>query len=195
MKKTVKTLVLLTICACIFMESTAQLKLPLAAGISSDVKKIIEDYPNRFINLIGEIITEHPQSTDYTCNIKVNGAEESFITRYSAKKEICSFEAVMLTTESFNKAKQKFKSLFNQLDNLSARLSDKNNLHFRGKYEEPKEEMKFSSVLLSPETGESWNKIRLEIVLQATDPMEWKVKLLIYDKEREDEERGATREL
>lgn len=195
MKKAVKTLVLLTICACIFMESPAQLKLPLAAGISSDIKKIIEDYPNRFVNLMGEVITQHPQSTDYACNFKVNGAEESFITRYSAKKEVFSFEAVMLTTENFEKAKQKFKSLFNQLNNLSAQLADKKNIHFKGKYEEPKEEMKFSTILLSPEPGfESWHKMRIEILLQAADPMEWKVKLLIYDKEREDEDRGTIRE-
>lgn len=195
MKKTVKPLVLLTICALFFTQSPAQLKMPVAAGISSDIKKIIEDYPNRFINLMGEVITRHPQSTDYACNFKVNGAEESFITRYSAKKEVCSFEAVMMTTENFDKAKQKFRSLFNQLNNLSVRFADNKPLHLKGKFEEPKEEMKFTSILLSPEPGhESLKKMKVEIVMQAVEPMEWKVKLLIYDREREDEERGAVRE-
>ena len=42
MKKTVKPLVLLTICALFFIQSPAQLKMPVAAGISSDIKKIIK---------------------------------------------------------------------------------------------------------------------------------------------------------
>jgi len=195
MKKTVKPLVLLTICALFFTHSPAQLKMPIAAGMSSDIKKIIEDYPNRFINLMGEMIAQHPQSTDYECNFKVNGAEESFITRYSAKKEVCSFEAVMLTTENFDKAKQKFKSLFNQLNNLAVRIADNKPVHLKGKFEDPKEEMKFASILLSPEPGyESLKKMRIEIVIQVAEPMEWKVKVLIYDREIEDEERGSVRE-
>lgn len=92
MKKTVKPLVLLTICALFFIQTPAQLKMSVAAGISSDIKKIIEDYPNRFINLMGEVIMQHPQSTDYECNFKVNGAEESFITRYSAKKKYAALK-------------------------------------------------------------------------------------------------------
>jgi hypothetical protein len=195
MKKTVKPLVLLTICAFLFKISIAQLKMPVATGFSNDMKKVIEDFPNRFINLMGEVISQHSQSTDYECNFKVNGAEESFITRYSAKKEVCSFEAVMLSTDNFNKAKQKFRSLFNQLNNLSVRIADNKLLHFKGKFEEPKEEMKFASILLSPEPGyESLKKLRIEIVMQVTGPMEWKVKVLIYDKEREDGERGVIRE-
>jgi len=195
MKKTVKPLVLLTICTFLFNISFAQLKMPVTTGISNDMKKVIEDFPNRFINLMGEVISQHPQSTDYECNFKVNGAEESFITRYSAKKEVCSFEAVMLSTENFNKAKQKFRSLFNQLNNLSVRFADNIAVHLKGKFEEPKEEMKFTSILLSPEPGyESLKKMRIEIVMQVIEPMEWKVKVLIYDREREDEERGSVRE-
>jgi hypothetical protein len=195
MKNTVKSLVLLTISTLFFNFSFAQLKMPLTTGIGNDMKKVIEDFPNRFINLMGEVISQHPQSTDYECNFKVNGAEESFITRYSAKKEVCSFEAVMLRTENFNKAKQKFRSLFNQLNNLSVRVADNSTVRLRGVYEEPREEMKFSSVLLSPEPGyEVLKKMKIEIVMLATEPMEWKVKVLIYDREREDDERGAVRE-
>lgn len=55
--------------------------------------------------------------------------------------------------------------------------------------------MKFTSILLSPEPGlELLKKMKVEIILQAVEPMEWKVKLLIYDREREDDERGAVRE-
>ena len=195
MRKSVKSLVLITLATVFFAPVNAQLKLPSINGVGNDVKKVIEDYPNRFINLMGEILTENSQSTDYQCNFKVNGAEQAFITRYSAKKEVCSWEAVMLTTESFEKARQKFKSLFNQLNNLSVNAGAVKNLHLKGKYEAPDPSMKFTSVVFSfePET-ETVKKLRVEIAMQYQAPMDWKIKVLVYDKEREDDERGETKE-
>ena len=190
MKKSVKPLVLLTIAALFFNFLSAQLKLPVVNGFANDVKKVIEDYPNRFVNLMGEIMSENTQSTDYRCNFKVNGAEETFITRYSAKKEVCSWQALMLTTDNFEKAKQKFKSLYNQLNNMSVSLGAAN-FRLKGKYESQEEEKKFGSVLFSFEpASEATKKLKIEISMQFYEPMEWKVKVLVYDREREDDERG-----
>ena len=194
MTKPVKSLVLITIAAFLFHSSNAQLRLPvISGGVGSDVKKVIEDYPNRFINLMGEVRTENPQSTNYNCNFNVSGAEEAIIIRYSAKKDVCSWEALMLTTENFEKAKQKFKSLYNQLNNLSVDIGSIKNFHLNGKYEVPEEKKKFSTVVFSFEPiNESVKKLRVEISIQYQAPMEWKVKVLVYDKEREDDERGKT---
>ncbi|MEQ1675470.1 MAG: hypothetical protein ABL876_02140 [Chitinophagaceae bacterium] len=195
MTKSVKSLVLITISALFFNTGSAQLRLPGINGVGNDVKKVIEDYPNRFINLMGEVIKENPQSTDYQCNFKVNGAEESFITRYSAKKEVCSWEALMLTTENFEKAKQKFKSLFNQLQNLSVMVGEGKPFHLKGTYEAPAESKKFTSIVFSFEPeNDTVKKMKVEILLQFIAPMEWKVRVLVYDKDREDDERGATKE-
>ena len=191
MRKSVKSLVLLTIVTLFYGSVNAQLKLPGVSGVGNDVKKVIEDYPNRFINLMGEIIAENPQSTDYRCNFKVNGAEEAVITRYSAKKEVCSWKARMLTTESFEKARQKFKTLFNQLNNLSVDMGGGKNFHLKGKYEIPQEAKKFASVLFSFEPAiEAVKKLKVEISLQFVEPMEWRVVVLVYDRDREDDERG-----
>ena len=190
MKKSVKPLVLLTIAALFLNSLSAQLKLPVVNGFANDVKKVIEDYPNRFINLMGEIMSENTQSTDYRCNFKVNGAEETFITRYSAKKEVCSWQALMLTTDNFEKAKQKFKSLYNQLNNLSVSFGG-TSFRLKGKYESPDEKKKFTSILFSFEpASEATRKLKIEISMQFLEPMEWKVKVLVYDREREDDERG-----
>ena len=192
MRKSVKTLVFITIILLLFNQSYAQLKLPLLNGITNDVKKVIEDYPNRFVHLMGEMVAEHTQSTDYQCNFNVNGAEESIITRYSAKKEMCSWQALMLTTDNFEKAKQKFKSLFGQLNTLSVNTG-KASFRLKGIYESPEEKRKFTNVLFSFEpSSESFKKLKVEISIQYVEPMEWKVKVLVYDREREDEERGKT---
>lgn len=193
MIKTVKSLVLITMATFFFNYSNAQLRLPISNGVSNDVKKVIEDYPNRFINLMGEKIVENTQSTDYQCNFNVSGAEEAFITRYSAKKEICSWQALMLTTESFEKAKQKFKSLYSQLNNLSVNLDGAKSFHLKGKYEVPLEEKKFASILFRVEpASELVKQLKVEISMQFEAPMEWKVIVLVYDREREDHERGKT---
>ena len=190
MKKSVKPLALITIISLLVTVSHAQLKLPGMNGIASDVKKVIEDYPNRFINLMGEVITEHTQSTDYQCNFKVNGAEEVLITRYSAKKEVCSWQATMLSTENFEKAKQKFKSLYSQLNNLSVNTAGKN-FHLKGKYETPVETKKFNSVLFDMEPANpAMEKLKIELSMRFYEPMEWKVEILVYDREREDNEKG-----
>lgn len=186
MKNTVKTLVLLTT---FFISSTsvnAQLKLPVASALASDVKKIIKEYPNHFTALKGEMVAEHPQSTDYRCTLKVSGEEESFITRYSSKKEIYSWQALLLTTESFDKAKQKFRSLYNQLNNLSVQADGLGTLHLKGKYETPDEENKFTSVLFTDENqADETDKLVMELSLQFQIPMEWKVKLMVYGREKE----------
>ena len=194
MTKSVKSLVLITISSLLFNLAEAQLKLPLMNAIGGDIKKVLEDYPNRFINLMGEVVAENTQSTDYQCNFNIHGAEEAIITRYSARKEVCSWQALMLTTENFDKAKQKFKALYNQLNNLSVDI-DKKNFRLNGKYEVPAAEKKFTSIIFSikPE-NEAVKKLRVEISMQYFAPMEWKVKLLVYDKDREDDERGAIRE-
>ncbi len=194
MRKSVKPLVFITIVALFCNTLGAQLKLPAIKGLGNDVKKVIEDYPNRFINLMGEIITENTQSTDYQCNFKINGAEEAIITRYSAKKEVCSWQALMLTTDNFEIARQKFKSLYNQLNNLSV-IFGGTSFRLKGKYESPDEKNKFTSVLFSFEpANESAKKLKIEITMQVYEPMEWKVKVLVYDREREDDERGAIRD-
>jgi hypothetical protein len=196
MKNLVKPLVFITIILAPFnsVNINAQLKLPAINGIENDVKKVINDYPNRFANLMGEIITQNTQSTDYKCVFNADGAEETTVTKYSAKKDICSWQAVMLTTESFDKAKQKFKSLFNQLNNLTTR-SGHQTIRLKGDYEQPDEKKKFNSVVFSFEPdNETTGKLKVEIVLQAYEPLEWKVKVLVYDRDREDNERGIKEE-
>jgi hypothetical protein len=187
MKKTVKTLVLFTCLSVLSGSLHAQLKLPVSNAFMNDIRKVIADHASHFDHIRGEVITESPQTTEYQCTLQVNGAEESSITRHSSKKSIYSWEAVMLTTESFEKAKQKFKSLYNQLNNMSANLGDQ-----QQDYESPKEEKKFTAIIFKASPSMEWSdKVKLELSLQFHSPMEWKIKVMVYDQERADEERGS----
>lgn len=186
MKDSVKTLVLITTFFAFLFPVTAQLKLPVASALANDVKNIIKAYPSHFAEMKGELLAEHPQSTDYSCTSKVSGEEESFITRYSSKKEIYSWQALLLTTESFDKAKQKFRSFYNQLNNLTVKVDGIGTLHLKGKYEAPEEENKFTSVLFTDEKQpDGTDKLVMELSLQFQIPVEWKVKLMVYGREKE----------
>ena len=196
MTSSVKTLVIITICKCLSLTTTAQLKVPIANGIGPDIKKVIHDYPNQFSNLKGELIVQNPQSTDYACNFKVNGAEEASITQYSAanKYNICSWQAIMLTTDDFEAAKKEFKSLYGQLNNLSAKMEEGVYLRLKADYEMPIEEKKFNSIIFSVDNGSSTlKKLKVELTMQY-ELLEWKVKVLVYEKEREDNEKGEAEE-
>lgn len=188
MPSPVKTLGLFTILLLLNYSSGAQLKL-FSGGNNdfvADIKKVIQDHSNHFQNIIGEQIVENPQSTDYQCKLKIEGAEECFITKYSSgAREMYSWQALMLTTENFNEAKRKFRFLFDKFNNLvivSSRL--------KGTYETPVEEKKFTSVIftVSPE-DEATRKLKVEIVME-NEGMDWKVRVLVYDREREDNEKG-----
>lgn len=186
MNSTVKSLALFTISILFFSSINAQFKTSSGTTIATDVKKVIEDYPNSFSNLIGDVIIRNPQSTDYRCNFKVTGAEECFITRYvSGKKPIVSWEALMLTTEDFAEAKKKFKALYSQLNNLTVAGSK-----LKGVYEAPAEGIDFTTVVftLDPQT-EALQKVRVELIMEA-QMMDWKVKVIVYDRDRNDDERG-----
>ena len=195
MKKTVKTLVLITILSFFSISVIAQLKLPVATGFSADMKKVIEDYPSRFIHLMGEVKVQHEQSTEYECNLKVNGAEEATIIRYSSKRDgVVSWEAVMFTSDDFEDAKKKYKNYFNQLNNLGVTLG-KDHFKLKGVFEIPSDENKFNSVLFAIEpSAPDMKKVKVELTLQYKAPMDWQVKVLVYDKEREDGEQGRVEE-
>jgi len=184
MKPPVKSLALLTIFFLSFTITRAQITLKPKSSFSSDVKRVIDDYPNHFDNILGELIIENPQSSDYQCNFKVSGAEECIITRYSSKKQpIFSWQALMLTTDNFEEARKKFRSLYSELYNLT-----NGSMHLKGLYESPAEEKKFTSVLFSFDpTAESIQQLKVELTIEA-EGMDWKVKVLVYDRDREDDQ-------
>ncbi|MBL7738379.1 MAG: hypothetical protein JNK14_04115 [Chitinophagaceae bacterium] len=185
MKAFVKVLALSTIFFFSLHSAEAQLK-PGANSISTDLKKVIDDYPSHFSHIAGDLIMQNPQSTDYRCNFQVSGAEECTITRYSGKKgQVSSWQALMLTTDDFEEAKKRFKSLYGQINNLSVRA-----IQLKGVYETPVEEKKFTSVIFSFDTAdESLKKLKIELIMEA-EQMDWKIKLVVYDRDRDDDERG-----
>jgi hypothetical protein len=193
MKRFVKFLLLGTAISAHSNQTHAQLRLPLANALAADIRTIIRDYPHQFSALQGDVIEENPQTVLYSCNFKVAGASNSSITKYSANnKKVYSWEALMLTTDDFDEAKKKFRALYLQFNQLGVKMDYGQTFYLGGKYEAPVEEKKFNSVILRFENpDQNTYKMRLEISM-LYELLEWNVRVMIYEHERDDDEQGET---
>ena len=190
-KKTVKPLLFTLIAIAFTFLSYSQLRLPLNNALASDIRRVIREYPHQFSNLQGDVVEENPQSTSYDCTFKVAGAESSSITRYSSNnRKVYSWQALMLTTDDFEVASKKFKALFQQFNQLGVKMDYGETFYLAGKYEPPVEEKKFNSAVFRFENPDrNTYRMKLEISMQY-EMLEWNVRVLIYEHERDDDERG-----
>lgn len=175
---------------CFICFSLSAQVIPVRTAFQSSLANIVGHYPNQFKNLAGEVVTENPQSTDYRSVVTLKGAEECFVTKFSSKgKEVYSWQAVMLTTENFEEALKKFKSLYSSIQRLAVQINGMNAV-LSSEYVKPVEEKKFNSIIFTAsDKDEKLKKLKVELTLQ-NDLLEWVIKVLVYEKEREDDERG-----
>jgi hypothetical protein len=173
--------------------SRAQIKFSFQNPIQSDLEKVVQDLPNQFKHIRGEEVVNNPQSTDYRSTILLKEAEECVVTKYSSRtKEIYSWRADMLTTDNFETAKKKFRALFSQINNLPVNFNNKA-FHFKGQYEQPVEEKSFTSTIFSIDATDEIKNLKIELSMEY-ELLQWKIKILVYNREREDNERGETKE-
>jgi hypothetical protein len=181
---------LLTASLFMHLAVTAQLKIPLPGPIRSDIQKVVEDYPSGFSDSRKHVVAENPQTIEYATRWKPTGAEEASVVKYSSgKRAIYTWQATMLSTENFDEAVKKYKNIYSQLKGMNVKyVVDMYTLE--GKYAAPDETKKFTvSTFSVADAPQQLKKLKVEVAMQYEFP-EWKVKLLVYDKEKEDNERG-----
>ena len=184
------TLTCLFIALILQFSSSAQFKrVSPEPNIQHDLSTVIQDYQNKFENIRGNVVDENPQTTDYISAVWLTGAEECKVTRYSSgKNNVYSWQALMFVTEDFEEASKKFKNLYKQLNNMQVKFGNYKNYQFNAAFIEPTEELEFTSIIFTNDAKEA-KKLKLELNINYEFP-EWKVKILLYEKEREDDEMG-----
>jgi hypothetical protein len=171
--------------------SKAQLKLPGLSSFRSDFQKVIEDYPHGFASIRGEVIVKNPQTIDYASLVVPAGTTDATVTEYSTEgKPVFSWQALIISTEDFAEAEKKYKWLYNQLRGLNVtHVVDRYTLH--GKFEPADESKKFAvTELVLSDPPPPLRKMKVEATMQFEFP-EWKVKVLVYEKEKEDDEQAS----
>jgi hypothetical protein len=177
-----------------FNSLQAQLKNPLNTSFQNDVQKVVAEFPSRFVSLMGAVMASNPQTVEYSSLVALKDAESCTIIRYSSGlRPVFSWQAVMLRTEDFVEAARKYNWLFHQLKGMNVTyVVDQYTLG--GSYTPPTEEKKFSvSELMVIRPPDALKKLRIEVAMQYEFP-EWKVVVQVFEKEREDDERGEISE-
>lgn len=180
-----------TACLLAALSTHAQLKFPVTNNdLRNNLSMVISDFPNQFAAIKGDTISVNPQTIEFASKLDFKEASQNSIVLYKAQKQIYSWQAVLLNTEDFEEASKKYKWLYNQLKVMTVKLEGGYSFTLSGNWNAPEESKTFSSSIfkLTPNAG-NMPKLKIEASMQYEFP-EWKVSLLVYEKEREDDERG-----
>ncbi|HZH65655.1 MAG TPA: hypothetical protein VEY10_12250 [Flavisolibacter sp.] len=196
MKQKSKRLLLVLASTAFIHVSHAQLRFPSAGNtdVRNALERVIDDFPKQFTNLKGEVLNTNPQTVEYTSLLSFKSAQNNTITEYSGKHPVYSWQALMFMTDEFEVAAKKYKLLYNQLKGINLKLNRDYDYSLSGDYDAPDESKKFSTTVfrLSPNAS-NLPKVKVELSMQY-ELLEWKIYLLVYQKEKEDNERGKIEE-
>lgn len=153
--------------------------------VNSALQKVIQDYPNHFSNIKGAQVNGNTHTVQYYSTVEVPGSLNCILVQYGAtKKETYSWRCVMLESERFTDAKDKFAELYHQIGNTIIKIEGEKPFILSGKYETPSDAKKITAVIfqLLPASSQM-QKLKVELTLQHYING-WKVVLSVYDQER-----------
>ena len=173
------------------LRSQAQPKFPVTDNeLRNNLEKVIADFPHNFSSVRGDTIEVNPQSIEFASLLDFKMARQNSITQYISSKPVFSWQALFLVTEEFDEASKKYTWLCNQLKVMTIKTETGYSYNLSGRFDEPTQKKKFSSSIykLTPNASDM-PKLKIEASMQYEFP-EWKVSLVVYEREREDNERG-----
>jgi hypothetical protein len=146
------------------------------------LEKVIQDYPNHFYNIKGELISQALQTSRYKSTLQLPGAESTVIT-VSSGSQGSDWSCVVMETKNFSDAKEKFASIYGQLSNSIITATGQKTYILSGQYEAPVEEKKSTSIVFSllPGVGDM-KRVKVELTLRQENSG-WKILLSVDDKE------------
>ena len=172
--------------------ASAQVKVPVTNNdLRNSLEKVVADFPYQLSSLKADTLEVNAQTIEFASSLDFKLASKNWITQYKSVRPIHSWEATLLETEDFEEAVKKYKWLYNQLKVMTIKIEGGYSFSLDGKYDEPAESKKFSgSVFKMTPNAVNMPKLKIEASMQFTFPASWQVSLLVYEKEREDHERG-----
>jgi hypothetical protein len=193
--KILKTSLIASVIVLYVSPAMGQIRIPVTNNdLRHNLEKVIADFPQELNSIKGNMIERNPQTVEYATVLKFDGAEENTVTQYISNKPVYSWQATVLTSEDFEEASKKYKWLCNQLKVMTINMGNGYTFSLNGDYEAPDDSKKFSisTFHLTP-AATYMPKLKVEVGMQFYFP-EWKVVLRVYQKEREDSERGDINE-
>jgi hypothetical protein len=161
------------------------------------LEKVIQDYPNHFYNIKGELISQALQTSRYRSTLQLPGSASSTITvatgngGSAAGREGSGWTCTVLETQNFAEARQKYATIYAQLSNSIITTAGQKTFILSGQYENPAEEKKSTCIIFSllPGVGDM-KKLKVELALRE-EGRNWKILLCVEDKDPKEEAQGA----
>ena len=148
------------------------------------LEKVIQDYPNQFKNLKGDLLASTAQAAEYKSVINIPGSVSTTVTQYTSDKKIVSWQTIVFTSTTFEEARNKFKEVYSEIKNTIVKLDGERPVILNGQYENPEEAKNNTTVYfdLLPNTA-STQQIKVDLCLEKMN-QQWKIVLSVYDKDR-----------
>ena len=129
--------------------SIAQFHLPVSNSVSNAIAQVIEDFPNHFNKIRGEIISKDVQAVNYASTINISGADSSIIIQNGNDSDnIYSWTETVFVTDEFDKAKEKFHEYFTKIKATAATIDNKK-ISFHAEYIAPDDTKHFTTILFT----------------------------------------------
>lgn len=157
----------------------------------SILEKVIQDYPNHFHNIKGELISREHQTAEYRSTIQLPGSPSCIVVLTSGQgatsNEGYTWNCIVLDSESFTVASDRFHEIYSQLSNSIVTTSAQKTFILSGVYETPDEGKKCTRVVFSLLPGVGDMK-RLKVALSLHQEGErWRIMLSVNDRSNLDD--------
>jgi len=139
--------ILLIACAAVFTHpvfaQTSILSKPVS--FSKSLQSVLEDYPNNFYNISGDVLMEQGEAEQYESKVQLPGSETCIIGRYhSVIDTTASFHAVMFRSEEYEAAAKQYRTLYKQLKASPVVMVDGSKFYLNGAFSEPDNSLDFT---------------------------------------------------
>ena len=95
----------------------------------------------------------------------------------------------MVKTDDFEEATKKFRTIYNSLQHLSVNVNGIQAV-FKADYTKPTESIKFTTIVFDAgDKTPELKKLKISLTMES-EMLEWVIKIHVYEKEREDGEKG-----
>ncbi|HTR31875.1 MAG TPA: hypothetical protein VMH27_21530 [Puia sp.] len=144
------------------------------------LEKVIQDYPNHFYNIKGDLISQAFQTSRYKSTLQLPGAESTVIT-VSAGGRPSGWSCTVLETRNFAEARERFATIYGQLSNSIITAGGQKTYILSGQYEAPAEDHKSTCIVFSllPGVGDM-KKLRVALTLHQVQNG-WEIELSVED--------------
>lgn len=148
------------------------------------LEKVIQDYPNHFHNIKGELIGQALQAARYRSTLQLPGSASSTVTLFTVSgAEGSDWDCTVLETPDFNAARTRFTEIYDQLSNSIISTVEQRTFILSGQYETPSQDKKYTQVMFSLLPGVGEMK-RLHVSLSMREAEQgWVVAIEVTDKE------------